>query len=289
MQLSPSEEAFLLQGVSQNVRNDGRERTSPRSLTLQTGVVSAANGSARAQRGATDVVVGVKVEVGVPDLATPNQGRVEVAVDCAPSASPLYEGRGASELNTALAAAVAAYVAAPGALDLEALCIRPDTHAWVLHVDAVVLDSGGNILDVICAAARAALADTSIPRVSTVPSETPNAFDLDVSDDPDDLIRLDTSSLPTAVTLARLGDFYVVDPDLDEESCLTAALTVGVTQDGTLSGATTSGPGGVPPAMLFEMLTVARKIGTKIVKDMDLLLEQETSLDRPSHQLGFFA
>ncbi|KNC52398.1 exosome complex exonuclease RRP42 [Thecamonas trahens ATCC 50062] len=278
--VSPSEVAFLLQGVAHNLRSDGRSRTQLRPVVVETGLVSQANGSSRLRRGNTDVLVGVKLSVGVPDLAAPNTGRVEVAVECAPSASPLFEGRGAREVNAGLAAAAASYLAAPGALDLEALCIRPDTHCWVVHVDAVVLDSGGNVLDAVCAAARAALANTTLPRVSTVPSETPGEFDLEVSDDPDDVIALDVSRLPVSVTLARLGDFYVADPTLEEEACQTAAFTVGVTADGTLSGATLSGDGGIPPAMLIEMFQVARKLGMALVADMNDLGEQEAKLDR---------
>lgn len=47
-----------------------------------------------------------------------------------------------------------------GGIDLKSLCIIPNQSCWVLNVDVLVLDFGGNLLDAIFSAVRGALYDT---------------------------------------------------------------------------------------------------------------------------------
>jgi hypothetical protein len=54
---------------------------------------------------------------------------------------------------------------AGGALDLKALSVIPGKACWVVFVDALLLNDGGNVLDALACAARAALALTRVPTV----------------------------------------------------------------------------------------------------------------------------
>lgn len=56
-------------------------------------------------------------------------------------------------------------VAAGGSLDLKSLCVLPGKTCWVVYVDALLLNDGGNVLDALSIAVRAALALTRIPKV----------------------------------------------------------------------------------------------------------------------------
>jgi exosome complex component RRP42 len=79
--ISSTERKFIQNGVAQNIRNDGRERLDFRAFTLETGVVPQASGSCRLHIDTTDVLVGVKVELGEPELQTPALGKVIVSVE----------------------------------------------------------------------------------------------------------------------------------------------------------------------------------------------------------------
>jgi hypothetical protein len=50
-------------------------------------------------------------------------------------------------------------------LDLAALCLVPGKTCWLVYVDALVLNDGGNVLDALSIAARAALALTRVYKV----------------------------------------------------------------------------------------------------------------------------
>ncbi len=92
LSVSSGERVFIEDGISQGVRTDGNYQlacilTTGRSLTdyrvfsLETGIVSQANGSARLKLSGTDVLVGVKLEVTKPDPETPNYGKLHFSVE----------------------------------------------------------------------------------------------------------------------------------------------------------------------------------------------------------------
>ena len=109
--LSPSERDYILAGVDQEMRADGRGRGDYRHVAIQTGFFEHTNGSARVTvpHGGTDVVAAVKAEIGAPDPNFPNCGRIEVSVECSNFASPEFRGRGASEVDAELSAMLARY------------------------------------------------------------------------------------------------------------------------------------------------------------------------------------
>ncbi|MBU2442958.1 MAG: RNA-binding protein, partial [Nanoarchaeota archaeon] len=52
--------------LSKNIRIDGRKNDEFRKITVETGIISTAEGSARVTCGDTEVIVGVKLDIGKP-------------------------------------------------------------------------------------------------------------------------------------------------------------------------------------------------------------------------------
>lgn len=69
--LSPAELSYIVDGLrgAPATRSDGRGLLEPRDIGVEYGVAPAANGSARVRIGGTEVVAGVKLEVGEPGPA----------------------------------------------------------------------------------------------------------------------------------------------------------------------------------------------------------------------------
>lgn len=61
--LSVGEKQWIEQGVAFGTRSDGRNSLAMRPTIVETGVLLNASGSAHVQRGATDVLAGVKMEL----------------------------------------------------------------------------------------------------------------------------------------------------------------------------------------------------------------------------------
>ncbi len=108
VQLSDAEKTFLLHGVQDDLRVDGRRRGHMRPMTVRTGVVTHTSGSAHLRLASTDVLVGVKAELEEPEPDRPEGGRLEFFVDCSANAAPEFEGRGGEDLASRISRALAA-------------------------------------------------------------------------------------------------------------------------------------------------------------------------------------
>jgi hypothetical protein len=106
--LSDGERKYILEGVTADVRLDGRSRLDYRYVAVECGLLPQANGSARVTlvNGNTEVLAAVKVELVEPEPDAPAAGSIEFSVECWTSASPHFQGRGATDINAELTAAL---------------------------------------------------------------------------------------------------------------------------------------------------------------------------------------
>jgi len=260
MERSANEQRYCLEGVSANLRADGRSRLQRRAVSVETGVAPQANGSARARasdRSGADVLVAVKVEIEEPGGGNPDQGALRFSVECAALDSSAQHGAGADEVAAELEAMLESVYCASPCLDLRALCIEQQQYAWVVYVDVLVLARGGSLLDMIGAGVAAALKDTGLPQVQVMPGEAGGAVELEISDDPYDTVALDTSRLPQLVTLSRIGGYSVADATAEEEACASAMVSIAVAPSGTVLGVHKRGTAGLHHSIVAEMLPAA--------------------------------
>lgn len=258
--LSEAEKKFVIDGASKNVRSDGREQRELRDVEIATGVIAQATGSARVRIGSTDVIVGVKAEIGTPDVETPGHGAVEFSVECSPLASPKFRGRGGDELSAELSTAIeksfgVGMAGEAAALDLASLCILPGKSCWVLYVDALVLDLDGSVVDAISVACRAALEDAKIPKVEILGEGEGQDFEVD----DEESTRLDVGRVPLSLSVGLLGSSIILDLTGSEEEAATAVVSVSTNVQGDICGVSKLRGGGVVPALLMDMIGVAKK------------------------------
>ncbi|XP_041975074.1 exosome complex component RRP42 [Aricia agestis] len=226
--LSSAEKVYVLHGVQDDCRSDGRANIDYRPMELETDVVSHASGSARLRLANTDILVGVKTEIDVPKLESPDLGKIEFFVDCSANATPEFEGRGGEQLANNISNMMQRAYHSSQAFNLKQLCIFEGKQCWKLYVDILILECGGNLFDAVSLAVKAALFNTRIPFVKAALMDGGNV-DLELSDDPYDSKLLDVGSAPLLVTLCKIGDKCVVDPSAEEECCSVISLVVGIT------------------------------------------------------------
>ncbi|KAI9472368.1 MAG: ribosomal protein S5 domain 2-type protein [Benjaminiella poitrasii] len=295
--VSPAEKSYIEQGVLSDCRGDGRARFEYRHLVLETGLLSQASGSARCRLGDSDVLVGIKVEIGEVDPTRPKQGRIICNVECSPSASQQFEGRGADEINNTLTLALDRLLNGPqSGLDLESLCIIPNQQCWIIYIDAMVMDAAGNLLDCIVMTTRATLHNTRVPKTQLIDLEDGNV-EFEIIDDVEEAEPLkDCVNLPVTVSLYKIGERYVIDPTSLEELCSQLTLTVSVNRFGQVCGIKKSGGGSLEPTLLNEMITTATTLAKPLIEQLDAKLAEDEKkvqdkkrLGQPVETLGFFA
>eukprot|EP00057_Strongylocentrotus_purpuratus_P020864 XP_011675338.1 PREDICTED: exosome complex exonuclease RRP42-like [Strongylocentrotus purpuratus] len=143
-----------------DLRSDGRTCLSYRNFELECGVVSNTSGSARLKLSNTQVLVGVKAEMGPPNPLNPSRGGIEFFVDFSANASPKFAGRGGDELAAEISNMLGLVYKNKKMLDYKSLCVIAGQCVWTLYADIVVLECGGNLLDAIALAVKAALYNT---------------------------------------------------------------------------------------------------------------------------------
>ncbi|KAH3772642.1 exosome complex component RRP42-like [Dreissena polymorpha] len=283
--LSDAEKTFIIHGVQDNLREDGRGCEDYRHLEIETGLVSNTSGSAKIRLANTEILVGVKAELGEPYPEKPDKGRLEFFVDCSANATPEFEGRGGEELATELSSMLARAYQCPSCLDLRKLSVVEGKQCWIIYVDVLVLEYGGNLFDAASIAVKAALFNTSIPTLTV--SHDEGHVEIDLSDDPYDVQRIEVTAAPCIVTLSKLGHSHVVDASSKEEACCLARLMLGVTEKGTVTAMKKEGSGSLDTSSVEDMLQTGRRVGQALNKSLMEVLMSDDKVGKKQHLTGF--
>ena len=216
--------SHIIKLFGSDTRLDGRKFTDFRPIKLETGVTKSAEGSARITIGKTDIIVGIKTEVMEPFPDTQDEGGIMVGAELLPLSSPDFELGPPGIQAIEMARVVDRGIRESKALDFKKLCIKEGEKVWMLIIDICTINDSGNLLDASALAAVAALKDMRFPKYEDDKLDYKQKTDK----------KLDLKDLPITVTVIKIGDRLIVDPDLDEEKVVDARLTVASLSDGTL-------------------------------------------------------
>ncbi len=233
-------------------RIDGRGLEDYRPVAVEKGYVETAEGSARVRLGNTDVLVGVKMEVGQPYPDSPDSGVLVTNAELIPMASPTFEPGPPKPEAIELARVVDRGIRETKTVDMAKLAIEPGEKVWVLFVDIHVLDYDGNLFDACNYAALAALTNTVIP-LSTKLGEG--------KDKP-----LEVEHHPVSVTACKIGDVIFIDPSLEEERIADARLTVTTDEDGHIRAMQKGLKGSFTLEEVYRIISLSQNIGKEVRK-----------------------
>ncbi len=221
--------------VQSGVRHTGRGLLEYRDIKFEVGVVETADGSALVRLGNTQVITGVKAGLGRPFPDTPNEGVLIVNAEILPHASPYSEIGPPDEFAIELARVVDRGIRHSGYVDLQRLAVDPGSSAYVLWVDIYVVNDDGNLVDAANIATVLALANTALPGIRRRESGEPTL-------DRENRVRLPlTDRVPISVSIGKIGDRLLVDPDFDEEYSLDGRIALTVANNSVVSAQKTLG------------------------------------------------
>lgn len=143
---------------------------------------------------------------------------------------------------------------------------------WVVNVDVLILEFGGNLLDVLFLAVRGALYTTKMPQVNVESFE--GAFEYEIGSE-EILTIKGREDIPVSVTFIKVGNRYILDPTLQEELCADASLTICFNSKGQICSLKKSGQGSLEPSLLSAILQAGHPVGQSLIKNMAAALEAE--------------
>lgn len=249
--------SHIINLLNAGTRLDGRKLTDYREpITVEYGIIKTAEGSARVKIGETEVIVGVKLEVGEPYPDTPNEGTIIVGAELLPMSNPDFELGPPGIQAIELARVVDRGIRESKALDFKKLCIEEGAKIWMVIIDICPLNDAGNLFDASSLAALAALKDTKYPSFDGEKVDYKNKTNK----------KLQLEKMPIAVTIIKIGDKFIVDPDTEEENAIDSRLTVSSMEDGTLCAMQKGGDFPLAVEDISKMIDIGIEKGKELRK-----------------------
>ncbi len=251
----------MLTFLTKELRQDGRKLDEYRPIEIEYSISpKSAEGSARVKIGKTEVVAGIKVEIGEPFPDKPDEGTIMVNAELLPLSSPEFES-GPPGINAIeISRVVDRGIREGKAINFKKLCIKAGEKIWIILIDIYPLNDAGNLFDAASLAALAALKNARFPKVE------------------DDQVQygeptekaLPMEHMPISCTVLKIGNTFLVDPTNEEEEFCDARLTVAILENGNICALQKGGDEGIS----IEDSDTMVKLAIKKTKELRKVLEK---------------
>lgn len=246
---------YAIDLIESGKRLEGRGFDEFRKIEIRPNAAKNAEGSASVKIGDTEVMVGVKLELGEPFDDSPDQGVLIVNSEFTPLASPDFESGPPGEDAVELSRIVDKGIRESKSIKMEELCIEPGKKVWCVFIDIHMINHQGNLLDASALAALVALLNTRIPKL-----------------DGEKILRgdferqLPVQHKPINVTVCKIRDKFLLDPILEEEGVVEVKLSVAVREDEKICALQKQGHGELTIEDLERMIRIAIEKSSELRK-----------------------
>ena len=141
-------------------------------------------------------------------------------------------------------------------VDLAQLVIEKDKSVVGVFADNVVVDYDGNLFDACAYASTAALLSSRSPKWE-MKDDVPTLVDEQES-------AIPTTTIPVSVTMAKIGNYILVDPDADEWACMDARITITTDSNGNICALQKGGNDGFTFDEIVKCGEISMRVGSKI-------------------------
>ncbi|RLG71103.1 MAG: RNA-binding protein [Candidatus Iainarchaeum archaeon] len=234
--------------LQNNKRLDGRKFDEYRKAVIVRDFSKNADGSAYVKLGKTEVIAGVKLDLGQPYPDTPDEGGLSTGAELLPTASPEWEAGPPDPQSIELARVVDRCIRESKGIDMKSLCIREGELCYVIYLDFYVTNYDGNLFDACSLAGTAALMNTKVPKVEN-----------DKIVKGEYIGKLKFTKKPLLTTFVKLKNYILLDPSLEEDKILDARLHVATTEDGKICAFQKGGSGSFTPKEIESCVELALK------------------------------
>ena len=244
--------------LNKDLRFDERKKSEYREITIEPGVSKNAEGSARVKVGETEVIAGIKLEIGKPYPDQPDQGSMMIGAELLPMSSPDFESGPPGIKAIELARVVDRGIRESKAIDTKKLCVEVGEKAWIIVIDICSINDAGNLMDTSALAVLAALKNTKFPKYED------GVIDYKTKTDK----VLPILHEPIAVTVIKIGNHFIVDPTTEEEKFIEARLTVTFMKDGRICAMQKGGATPLTEEEISQMIDFAKEKSEELRKKL---------------------
>lgn len=207
---------------AENKRFDSRKLLDYRDIKIELNVSNKAEGSARVFIGKTEVIAGVKLQIGTPYPDSMEKGNLMVSGDLLPLASPRFEAGPPEFSAIELPRLVDRAIRESGMIELKKLVIKPKEKVWTVIIDIYPINDDGNLIDAATIASIVALKNTELPAIDEDGL-------LDYSNKTGKL-PISKETAPVSISFFKLGNSIILDPTREEEEACESRVTFGISK-----------------------------------------------------------
>ncbi len=208
-------------------RRGDRKMDEYRNIEIELGVAPLAEGSCRVKIGDTEVIAGVKPEIGVPYPDSEDEGSISVNTEFLIFANERFEPGRPSDESIEVSRVVDRAIRESKVLDFKKLCIEKGEKVWIIGIDIDIMNADGNLIDAACLATMAALMTTKVPEIKENgrPDHSKKGSK-----------NLATEKIAVNTTFVKINDKILIDPTEREEEAMDVRLTIGTYESTTTKG-----------------------------------------------------
>ncbi len=248
----------IMKYLEKKIRLDGRKLDEFRKIELKYDISKSAEGSACVKIGDTEVLAGIKLAVEEPYPDTPDEGNLMVGTELLPISNPEFESGPPGIDSIELSRVVDRGIREAKAIDTKKLVIKKGEKVWAVMIDIVPINDSGNLFDAAGLATIAALKNTKFPEYKN-----------DVIDYKKKTTKqLPIKKVPIPITVIKIGDYFLVDPSIEEEKSVDARLTVTTTVDGNICALQKGEDSPLTTEDIKKMIELALKKSTELRKKL---------------------
>lgn len=248
--------------LSEGKRFDGRKTDEFREIQIELGISKKAEGSARVRVGKTEVIVGIKMDVGEPYPDSQDKGNLVTSAELLPLSSSRIELGKPGFDSIEMGRIIDRCIRESKFINFEKLCIKEGEKVWNVYIDIYSINDDGNLLDAAGIAAVAALKSAKMPGYNEETGKADyekHSGKIPLSDD-----------FPVSITFHKVGEKFIVDPTREEEDFSETRVTIG-----SLKGTIASMQKGEIETLTFEDLSELLETVEKVYKNVAKEIESQ--------------
>lgn len=211
--------------IDKGKRLDGRKFNEFRKpIKIELNISNKAEGSARVLIGDTEVIAGVKLDVGEPYRDSEDEGVLITSAELLALSSPELQPGPPPAKTIEIARIIDRGIRESKMIDLKKLCIKKGELVWIVYLDIYTINDDGNLIDAAALAAVSALKSAVFPKLE---NEKVIYGEFTKKQLPINLTVLTT-------TVMKIGDTLIIDPNTEEEEVMDARLSIAISDDGNI-------------------------------------------------------
>ena len=248
--------------LEEGKRFDSRKLNEFRDLEIEIGVSKNAEGSARVKLGNTEVIVGVKMDIGEPYPDSPDKGNLMVTTELLPLSSPRFESGPPKFPAIEIGRIIDRVIRESKFIELEKLCIKEGEKVWTVFIDIYSINDDGNLLDAAGIGAIAALREAKIPKYD---EKTEKVVYGELTNKRIPIKK----EIPLSITAYKIDDKWVIDPTRQEEDICKTRITIG-----SCNGIISSMQKGDSASLTIKEFEEVLDLINKVYKELDSKIEK---------------